>query len=102
MISIGLSQWRGWTVWDNREIVARFSTGLDAHKSCINTGHVSPDTGRKLQDGTNCRSCRMTARTCRDHEPGEVGAVCCDQCNHPNAVGNECVSECLCEEVSEP
>lgn len=51
------------------------------------------------QDGTNCRSCSMTARTCRDHEPGEVGAICCDQCNHPNAVGNECISDCRCEEV---
>jgi hypothetical protein len=43
----------------------------------------------------------MTARTCRDHEPGEVGAVCCDTCSHPGAVGNECLSECRCEEVED-
>lgn len=37
-----------WTVSDNREIVARFSIGLDAHKACIGSRHVSPDSGRKL------------------------------------------------------
>lgn len=40
--------WSGWTVWDTREIVARFSIGLDAHKACVGTRHVSPDSGRKL------------------------------------------------------
>ena len=37
-----------WTVWDNREIVARFSIGLHAHKACVNTRHTCPDSGRKL------------------------------------------------------
>lgn len=37
-----------WTVWDNREIVARHSTGLDAHKAILNSRHVSPDSDRKL------------------------------------------------------
>lgn len=37
-----------WVVWDNREIVARHSTGIDAHKSITNSRHVSPDSGRKL------------------------------------------------------
>jgi hypothetical protein len=37
-----------WAVWDNREIVSRHSTGLDAHKAILGSRHVSPDSGRKL------------------------------------------------------
>jgi hypothetical protein len=37
-----------WTVWDTREIVARFSSGREAHHACVGTRHVSPDSGRKL------------------------------------------------------
>ncbi len=37
-----------WQVWDTREIVARFSVGREAHKACINSRYVSPDSGRKL------------------------------------------------------
>jgi len=37
-----------WTVHDNREIVARFSVGREAHEAITNSRHVSPDSGRKL------------------------------------------------------
>ena len=40
--------WSGWTVWDTREIVARFSVGREAHKAITDSGHSSPDTGEKL------------------------------------------------------
>lgn len=42
------TRWSGWAVWDTREIVARFSAGRDAHKACVGTRYVSPDTGEKL------------------------------------------------------
>lgn len=41
-------RWSGWTVWDTREIVARFSVGLEAHKAIMGSRHSSPDSGRKL------------------------------------------------------
>lgn len=40
--------WSGWTVWDAREIVARFSVGRDAHQAITDSCHSSPDSGRKL------------------------------------------------------
>lgn len=46
--NVSFLDWRGWAVWDNREIVSRHSTGLDAHKSIVNSRHTSPDSDRKL------------------------------------------------------
>lgn len=40
--------WSGWTVWDTREIVARFSVGREAHKAVTDSRYSSPDTGEKL------------------------------------------------------
>lgn len=37
-----------WTVWDVREPVSHHSKGIDAHKACLGTRHVSPDSGRRL------------------------------------------------------
>jgi hypothetical protein len=36
-----------------------------------------------VQNGTNCRSCRMTRSDCEFADEGEVDVRCCDQCNHP-------------------
>jgi hypothetical protein len=35
-------------VWDNREVVSRHSTALDAHRSILASRHASPDSGRRL------------------------------------------------------
>ena len=35
-------------VWDSRECVSRHSDLLDAHRSILQSRHVSPDTGRRL------------------------------------------------------
>jgi hypothetical protein len=37
-----------WTVWDTREQVSTHSSGIDAHRACIGTRYVSPDSGRRL------------------------------------------------------
>lgn len=37
-----------WMLWDSRECVSRHSSGIDAHRSAINSRYVSPDTGRLL------------------------------------------------------
>jgi hypothetical protein len=37
-----------WTLWDRRECVSNHSSGIDAHRSAINSRYVSPDSGRLL------------------------------------------------------
>jgi hypothetical protein len=43
-----------------------------------------------VQNGTNCRSCRMTRSDCEFADEGEADVRCCDYCNHPRgATGGE-------------